>query len=311
MYSPKFWMISLAFGLMVFGSTGFGAKSEETKKVVESEVQIKPIRLAMTDAFVSEAGIEVYERIVKYLSDKTGLEFEFVTGFSYSTVDAMLNDGAASLGFVCGLPYVLNRERIFPTIRLVVAPIMKLSHYNDQPKYFSYVIVHEDSKFENFSDLKGCTYVYNDKISNSGYNMPRVHLIELGKIHGFFGKVLRSGSNEESIRMVALGMADASCVDSLVLDYDIVRNPEYARQVKVIEKLGPAGIPPLVASTMTDPELVKTVQKIMVEMKDDPQGRVILKEALVDRFEVVDDSNYDDIRLMKKIAEKMGFLEIK
>lgn len=314
-YDPKFLIISLTVWALVFGSSGCNEKRSYTEEMVENEVNVKndrpKIRIAMSAAFVSEAGIGVYENMCKYLSDRTGLEFVLVKGFSYSIVNAMLDSGAVDMGFVCGLPYVLKRELPSPPVRLVVAPIMKLSHYNDQPKYFSYVIVHKDSKFKSFGDLKECSYVYNDEISNSGYNMPRARLIELGETHGFFGKVFRSGSHEESIRMVALGQADASSVDSLVLDYDIVKNPDFARQVKVIERLGPAGIPPLVASTKMEPEYVEMVQKILVQMKDDPQGTAILDEALVDRFEVVDDSNYDDIRRMKKLAEDAGFWEIK
>ncbi len=265
----------------------------------------------MTAAFVSESGVTVYERICKYLSDRIGLEFVLVKGFSYSVVNGMLDSGAVDMGFVCGLPYVLKKELPSPTVRLVVAPVMKQSQYNNQPKYFSYVIAHIDSEFKSFGDLKGCNYVYNDEISNSGYNMPRARLVELGETHGFFGKVFRSGSHEESIRMVALGQADASSVDSLVLDYDIVKNPKFTQLVKVIEILGPAGIPPLVASIKMEPEHIEMVKKILLEMKDDQQGTAILDDAFIDRFEVVDDTNYDDIRWMKKLAESAEFLEIK
>ncbi len=44
---------------------------------------------------------------------------------------------------------------------------------------------------------------------------------------------------------------------------------------------------------------------------NDPVGRSILGEALIARFEAVGDSNYDDIRRMKKMAEDMGFTEMK
>ncbi len=315
LHIPKRWIIILFVWLIMVVPVSYGESYEQMNSEVVNKVQVVPeqpiVRLAMTAAFVSQAGLEVYEHITNYLSGKTGQEFEFVTDFSYSTINAMLEDGAINFGFVCGLPYVIKSERALPTVELVVAPIMKLSHYNNKPKYFSYVIVRNDSKYESFADLKGCVYVYNDKISNCGYNMPRARLIELEETDGFFDKVIRSGSHEESIRMVALGMADASSVDSLVFDYDIARNPEYASQVKIIEKLGPVGIPPLVSSTLTDPEIVRKVQKILLEMNNDPQGRIILDESFINRFEEVDDSNYDDIRRMKKLAEDARFLEIK
>ena len=153
------------------------------------------------------------------------------------------------------------------------------------------------------------TYVYNEETSNSGYNMPRSYLVKLGLTHGFFGKVLRSGSHEASIRMVAQGLADASFVDSLVLDYERAFDAADAAQVRVIDSLGPAGIVPFVVSTSavgTAP-----LKKYLLTMHKDPLGRAILNEALLERFTEVSDADYDGLRAMKKAAEDARFLEIK
>lgn len=127
----------------------------------------------------------------------------------------MLDSGMADIGFICGLPYVMEKDKPQPGIDLLLAPVMKDAKYKDKPIYYSYVIVHKDSKINNFSDLKGNRFVFNDEISNSGYSMPRAHLIDLGETKGFVGSVVRAGSHEESIRMVALGKSDVSAVDSL------------------------------------------------------------------------------------------------
>ncbi|MBE9528821.1 MAG: PhnD/SsuA/transferrin family substrate-binding protein [Proteobacteria bacterium] len=305
----------LILGLLFVALVACNKPDSEVVDIVAEEpgssTEQPTIKLAMSAAFVSEAGIDTYKSVTDYLSEKTGLKFEFVTGFSYSTINTMIGNGDMDFGFVCGLPYVLDRDLPTPRVRLVVAPVMKLDIYNNRPKYFSYLIVHKDSAIKTFADTKGVHYVYNDEFSNSGYNMPRAKLIEMKETGGFFGRVSRSGSHEESIRMVATGEADASAVDSLVLDYDLAKNPVYAEQVKVIEMLGPAGIPPLVASSKTKPEYFEAVRKVLVEMSDDPVGRAILDSALVDRFEVVDDENYDDIRRMKRLAEESGFMEIR
>ena len=265
----------------------------------------------MSAAFVSEAGLPVYGRFVDYLAKTLDTECTLVSGFSYSAISAMLDAGAVDMGFICGLPYVLKRDTASPTVVLLAAPVMKAARYNDVSKYYAYVIVHKNSRCASFADLEGCTYAYNDKESNSGYNLPRARLIELGATHGFFAKLVRSGSHEESIRMVATGKADASSVDSLVFDYDLAKHSAYAREVKIIETLGPAGIPPVVASTKLPVIVRKRVRSALIGMKDDPMGRRILDDALIARFEAVDDSNYDDIRRMKKMAEGAGFTELK
>ncbi|PTY01874.1 hypothetical protein DB346_10475 [Verrucomicrobia bacterium LW23] len=271
----------------------------------------RPVRIALSAAFVSESGMPVFQKINDYLSKKSGLRCELITGLSYGTINKMLGDGAIDSAYVCGLPYVIERDKAQPTVDLLVAPIMKGERYKGQPKYFSDLIVKKDSPVQGLADLRGKTYVYNEELSNSGYNMPRHKLVESGETKGFFGRVLRSGSHEESIRMVAEGQADASYVDSLVLDYDRAKGLGYAARVRVIESRGPAGICPVVVSVKVPDSVRKKLQDAFVGMDKDPEGRKILDEALVERFEVVRDDNYDDIRKMKKAAEEARFSVIK
>jgi phosphonate transport system substrate-binding protein len=283
----------------------------QTAKETGAGPDQQPIRLAMSAAFVSESGVAVYRHIADYLSTKLGRPCEFVTGLSYGTINQMLKDGAVDAAFVCGLPYVIERDQAQPSVSLLAAPVMKDSRYGNRPKYFSDLVVKKDSPIRCFADLKGKTYVYNDELSNSGYNMPRHKMVVLGETKGYFGKVLRSGSHEESIRMVAEGEADASFVDSLVLDYDRAKGLGNAAQVRVIESLGPAGICPVVASCKINEERRQKLQDAFLTMHKDPAGRKLLDEALVDRFEPVDDTNYDDIRAMKREAESAGFGSIR
>ena len=269
------------------------------------------IRIVMSGAFVSENGIGVYDNIANYLAKKLNHQVSFISGFSYSTINAMLDSGAADIGFICGLPYVLKHDQPEPVIDALLAPVPKAPQYKNKPIYYSYLIVSKDSEAENFADLRGKTFVYNDEISNSGYNMPRAHLVDMSETRGFFGEIIRSGSHEESIRMVASGLADISAVDSLVYDYDREKYPEFVQQTRILEILGPAGTPPIVASTRLPVEMREKIRDIFTGMNNDPEGRKILDEALLDRLQIVEDSNYDGIRKMYKQARDAGYLEIR
>lgn len=265
------------------------------------------IKVVMSAAFVSERGISVYSDMFRYLGDKLDIKVEFISGFSYETINQILDSGMADIGFICGLPYVIKKDKVNPSIELLLAPVMKNKKYQGKPVYYSYVIVNKKSKFKKFTDLKKSHFVYNDEISNSGYNMPRAHLIDLGETSGFFTKVSRSGSHEESIRMVARGEADASAVDSLVYDYDLLKNPEHVKNTRIIKVLGPAGIPPVVISVKTPGHIKNKIKSILMDMRNDPDGMKILDDALVDRFVEVSDANYNSIRVMKKKALDFGY----
>ena len=275
-----------------------------------SASQARPIRIAMSAAFVSEAGLHVYDDLSAYLAGKMGKKIEFVTGFGYQTINDMLDAGAIDVAFICGLPYVLLHDRKNSPIELIAAPVMKHQRYNNRPKYFSDLIVRKNSDVRSLADLRGRTYVFNEELSNSGYNMPRYRLLKLGFTEQFFGRVLRSGSHEESIRMVAEGLADASFVDSLVLEYDRDYGGDAANLVRVVESIGPAGIPPVVMSNRVPATLRDEVKRHLLAMHDDPAGRSILDRALIARFVATDDSNYQDIRSMLRTAKKAGYTTI-
>ena len=218
------------------------------------------IKISVTAAFVSEKGLPVYREIADHIAARIGRKVSIVSGATYNEVDMLLEHGVVHLGFICGLPYVHESNR--GKYSLLATPVSSThtgqfpdatSGYEKTPgKYYSYTIVRKDSPIRNWQDLKGKRYAFNDTNSNSGYNMPRYKLLQMGvkSWDSYFSKVLVSGSHEESIRMVAQGIVDASSVDSLVLDYDrSVGNPD-ALKVRIIEQLFPggAGAPPVVVS---------------------------------------------------------------
>ena len=269
------------------------------------------VHIAMTAAFVSENGTDIYKDIADYIAAKTGIKAYMVSGLSYDTVNRMLEAGAVHMAFVCGYPYVLNKDTSKSSVKLMAAPVMEDESYGGKPVYYSYIIVNKDSKAASFADLKGQRFVFNETISNSGYNMPRAKLIEMNETKGFFSAVERSGSHEESIRMVAEGKADASAIDSLVFDYARFTKQPYIEKVKIIDKLGPAAIPPVVYSSKLSPELVKKIQNALLGMDQDAAGQAILKRAYLKNFVQVSDEKYNDVRKMHDMAKSANYMAIK
>jgi phosphonate transport system substrate-binding protein len=276
------------------------------------------LRAVVTAAFVSEQGLAIYDELAQYLGAKTGDDITTLSGLSYAEASLLLSRGIVQVGFICGLPYVEGRQR--SGVQLLATPSMKASAatFDDVPgyaglpgRYFSYTIVHKDAPYRSWQDLRGSHYVYNDQNSNSGYNMPRFQLLQLGALawEDWFDRISVSGSHEESIRLVARGLADASSVDSLVLDYERARGAPDALNVKVIETLFPggAGAPPVVVSATTPRAKAEALRKALINMHLDPAGRAILDKANIDRFLPAEDSNYDSIRKMAAAARAAGF----
>jgi phosphonate transport system substrate-binding protein len=159
--------------------------------------------------------------------------------------------------------------------------------------------------------LRGRSWAYNEPLSQSGYGITRYYLVGKGETNGYFRKVIEAGYHERAIHMVHAGEVDASAIDSHVLALLMRDNPAFANSLRVIDTFGPSPIQPIVAGSHLPTSLKSKVKKVLLEMSDDPAAKPELARALIQRFEPVSDSTYDDIRRMRAVAEAAQFLTIR
>ncbi len=166
--------------------------------------------------------------------------------------------------------------------------------------YYSLIIGQRDSPFEKLRDPKGHSFALTDPLSNTGYLVPAYELRRLDTTpDAFFGRFAFTYSHDNSIRAVAEGWVDAAAVDSLVYVAALEQEPALAGRVKVLERYGPFGIPP-VASPKADRATVDALREVLLEMGDDPEGSRVLRNLGIDRFVSVDPSLYDSVRDMAR-----------
>jgi phosphonate transport system substrate-binding protein len=180
---------------------------------------------------------------------------------------------------------------------------MEAARYGGRPVYFSDVVVHRESQFQTFADLRGASWAINEPSSHSGYNVVRYHLATLGEFSGYFGRVIESGAHQASLKMILDGGIDGSAIDSTVLELELKRDPAIRSQIRIIESLGPSPMPPWVVLRSLSPDLREDLRDLMLRMHRDPRGRTVLTEGLVARFESIEDGDYDAIRRMARKAE--------
>ena len=257
--------------------------------------------------FLAPNMLPVYRFTMDYLGRRLGCDINLTVGSDYDDVMR------ADLAFICGLPYVLyTTPRRDPSpIEALSAPVLRGDRFQNRPIYFSDVIVRHDSPFTSFADLRGCSWAYNEPLSQSGYGITRYWLVKLGETNGYFGRVIEAGYHQKAIQMVCSGEIDASAIDAQVLAVELRDHPELAGQLRVIDSLGPSSIQPLAASSRLPAELKRDIQAVLAEMHQDPAGREWLDRGLIDHFETVSDADYDDIRAMLAACDQAGFLSLR
>lgn len=258
-------------------------------------------------SFLAPSLTPLYQAIVDAVGRKLGVTTELIVESSYGAWLEDLND----VCFVCSLPYVMYERQGISRSVPIAAPILSGARYQRAPVYFSDVIVHRDSPFKSFLDLRGQSWAYNEPLSQSGYGIPRYHLVALGETNGFFGSVVESGFHQESIRMVLDQEVDGSAIDSQVLAVALRDNPELLRSLRIVDALGPSTIKPVTVSKRIGLELRDEILGVLLGLHEDPQTRSQLEFGMVARYTRVGPGSFGDIHRMVTACDAAGFIQLR
>ncbi len=238
---------------------------------------------------------ETYAYIARYVGEKTGQPTTLTVGQSFDQIA----DGQVDIAFMCGLPYATLAEFPACPFELLAAPVLHGERYQRRPIYFSDVIARRESRYTSLDDLRGCAWAYNQLESHSGWNIVYYSLLKRGQTPAFFGQLIETGSHQRSIAHVLSGQADATAIDSQVLDVFLAHNPTEAAALRAIDMLGPSSIPPVVIAKSVDQTLKRTIQEVLLSMHEDPLAANALRSGAIERFVQVRDEDYQDIREMR------------
>ena len=250
---------------------------------------------------------ENFERVGRamapYITDQLNISTEFVGNVPWQERERLFDEEKVQLCWLCGLPYIWKADQPDSKIELLAAPVITGSRYQNKPVYFSDVVVHKDSPFQTFADLRGATWAYNEPRSHSGYNVTRYHLATLGEKSGYFGRVLKAGGHQAALQMILSRQIDASAIDCTVLEFELHRNPAINDQIRTIDTFGPSPIPPWVIQKNVPQPLKDDLRKLFLTMHQTSPGRAVLDQGHIAKFVSVQDQDYDLIRLMAQQAE--------
>lgn len=262
--------------------------------IENSDAQI--LRIAVSAIISPDETLVYYQDMFDYLSLKMGVPVKLVQRKTYQEVNDLVRKNSVDAAFVCSLAYIEGKDQF--GMELLAVPIVR-----GEPRYYSYIIVPDDSSIKSLEELKGKTFAYTDPLSNSGKLSPEYMIAQIGENpETFFKLTFFTYSHDKSIQAVAEKMVDGAAVDSLVWDFKKATDPRFTSRTRIISKSPPYGIPPLVVSKDIDPTLKEKLSKILLQMHEDKKGKEILDRIMIDRFSEANDSLYNSVRDMKKVV---------
>lgn len=263
-----------------------------------SATDLPTLRFGLTPVFLNN-DIQLLDALKLYLEAATGHSVELVTRRTYQEVTSLLVSGQLDAAWICGYPYIQYRA----DLELAAIPA-----WNGKPYYQSYLIVAADRDAETILDLRGDIHAFSDPDSNSGFLVTRTLMFEHGlDPEVFFRKTLFTYGHRKVIRAVAANLAQSGSVDGYVWEVMLELEPELVSQTRILRRSKWLGFPPIATSRkMAGTEKTLILQKALVEMASNPQGREVLKLLRLTGFVMPQESAFDGIADM--VAALRGVL---
>jgi phosphonate transport system substrate-binding protein len=262
----------------------------------------RPLRIA---SCMAPSADPMCRDLATWLAAQLEMTVELVDDVRWQERERQLDAGLIDLCWICGLPYVEKADNR-AAIELCVAPVMRAPRYANRPIYYSDVVVRSDSAYRTFGDLKGQTWAYNEPRSHSGFGVVCYHLAGRGETLAYFGGLVEAGTHQAALRLVRAGIAAGAAIDSTVLEAELARFPNIARDFRVVHTLGPSPAPPWVMSSRLPAELRLRLTRCLSSMMREPDGAAILASWGIAELREVRPADYDPMREMMRVAGRAG-----
>jgi phosphonate transport system substrate-binding protein len=293
-------MIVITFFIILVTAIGCGKDSDAVvvdfnktitvDRPASSEPESNQLKVAVAAIISPKETFAYYRQLLDYIGQKLGREIQFIQRKTYGEINELLARGEIDLAFICSGPYVAGKEK--HGFELLATPEVQNSHF-----YHSYLIVNKSSRFQKLTDLRGHVFAFTDPDSNTGKLVPTYWLSQINeKPEIFFNKTIYTYSHDNAILAVSKGLVDGAAVDGLIWEYYHQKNPAFTAGTRIIRKSEPYGIPPLVASKSLSNDLKGDIRQALFDMHQDPSGKKIISELMIDRFVSPRDEWYDSIR---------------
>jgi phosphonate transport system substrate-binding protein len=236
-----------------------------------------------------------------FLEERSGILCEPVITESYSQLIRSIAENKVDFAWLSPLGYITAAQ--VADTRVLLKAVR-----NEQPFYWSVILVRKDSGLKNLGDLKNRSFAFTHLGSTSGYVVPMSSLLDEGvDPDRFFSEIVYAGGHSAVIRMILDGKVDAGATfaDDPTGKEGSWTAEEFiaAAEAKLLRPIFFS--PPIPGDTFTvtarcgkdQPKLVALLKTTLLEMGDTRTGHRILSDLYnIDDLTEGSDADYDPIR---------------
>ncbi|WP_259779931.1 phosphate/phosphite/phosphonate ABC transporter substrate-binding protein [Aestuariispira ectoiniformans] len=180
-------------------------------------------------------------------------------------------DPALLFSQTCGYPLT---HALRGKVRYLATPVYTAPGCSDAGDYCSFLLVRQDAPFQSFNDIRGASFAFNERGSQSGFNTVRWMTQAAAGCDPdeFFSAISESGGHRWSMAMVSEGEADLCAIDCVTYALIARFAPEEVSNLRILEQSPVAPALPYITSLVHDDEMLGI-------LRDSIQA-VVLNESL-------------------------------
>ncbi|MDO4690121.1 MAG: phosphate/phosphite/phosphonate ABC transporter substrate-binding protein [Fusobacterium sp.] len=266
---------------------GCGKKKEE-----------KALVMGLVPLSNSEKLIEETAPLHNMLTEKIGKKVEGFIATNYIGVVEALGTGTIDFALIPPFAYILANKKHGSEALLTSL------NKNNEPGYYSVLIVRNDLGIEKVSDLKGKKIAFVDPSSTSGYIFPAVILMDNGIDIERDIRYQFAGGHDKALQLLINGDVDAIGTYENAFKKFSKEFPEIEKKTKIIEKSDLIPGVTLTVSSKIDDSTKNKIKQAFIDITEEKEGQELLLNLFgLKGFQEADKNNYDNIRIK---LEKLG-----
>ncbi len=299
----------LLMGLLFFILHGCSGSDDQTVHVdFSKKMRVENVgrnrngllRVAVSSMTSPRQTLINYQDLIVYVSDQLVRKPQFIQRKTYREVNELLGKKQLDFAFICSGALV-EAEESGIHLRILAVPVI-----NNEANYHAVIIVRKDSPYRAFDDLLGAKFAFTDPLSHTGYRYP-LYLLKLRHTtpEKFFRRTFFTYAHDYSIQAVSRGIVDAASVDELIYLYLKRVSPEKVKNIRILHRSEPFGMPPVVSPAGLHPKLDRQIQQILLHMHKTERGKSILNMLGIQRFTTADSTSYESVRKIYRMTRSI------
>lgn len=240
--------------------------------------------------------MERFVPLADYLDKKTGMDIKIKPLSNYGKIHEYLRDGKIDGGFFGSFSYGLTHER------LGIIPLARPVQPNGKSTYSGITFVRKNTGIKTPADMKGKIIALADPATTGGYLAQKEYFAGHGVNIDKDLTILWTGSHEAAILAVLNQQAEIGGSKNTVVAKFRKENRSFDANLDIIDENPKKGVPDNTLAVRKEITTAKRdlLQKALLNMHSDPEGKKVLKKFGAIKFIKTTDADFKPLYDMIK-----------